>query len=302
MFIDDKNFVAQIENQVANQSMIYQLPYMFFPENPNQFSLDSYGLLRGYFHSNTLRWSFGSLKGRNRNWHPWVNGLKLDEQLAVLSSVGFQGIYVDTNGYDKNGRELEELKNNLQYKLNVEPTISPRQDLLFYNMKNYNSLYQEKYPNFEKDLWLYPSALNINFGKGFHESESSPDMEWRWSSDNSIIDVTNITDTPQELNLEITLQTTWAEKSELKIASDLWTENFLISSQPLTLRKKLSVPSGKHRLKLYSNARQVDAPLDSRRMFFKIINSKFENPENQRRVNLLKKVSQELSESMKLSK
>ena len=209
---------------------------------------------------------------------------------------------MDTNGYDKNGAELEELKNNLRDKLNVEPIISPRQDLLFYNMKKYNSLYQEKYSNLEKDLWLYPSPLNVNFGKGFYQSESNSDLEWRWASNNSIIDITNSTNTPQELSLEITLQTTWSEKSELKITSDLWTENFLITDQPLTLKKKISVPSGTHRLKFYSNARQVDAPLDSRKIFFRIINSKFENLEYQRRMNLLKKVSQELSESMSLSK
>ncbi|WP_103668980.1 hypothetical protein [Pseudanabaena sp. BC1403] len=300
-FIDDRSFVGEIEKQVDKGSMIYQLPYMFFPENPppSGTSIHSYDLFRGYFHSNNLKWSFGALKGRNQDWHQWVNNLKLDEQLVVLASVGFQGIYVDTNGYDRKGRELEELKNNLREKLNVEPIISARQDLLFYNMNKYNSLYQEKYSNLDKDLWLHPSPLNVNFGKGFYQSESNSEMEWRWSSDSSVINIANSTNIPQELNLEITLQTTWSEKSELRIVSDLWTEKFLINNQPLTLRKRLAVPLGKYSLKFYSNSRQVDAPLDIRRMLFRVINSKFENPENKRRMDLLKKVSQELSESIK---
>ncbi len=300
IFMDDKNFVGEIEKHVDERAMIYQMPYMFFPENPPiGAKMGSYDLFRGYFHSNSLKWSFGGAEGRNQDWHKWVDGLSFDKQLAVLSSVGFEGIYVDTNGYDKNGKELKELKTNLCDKLNVKPISSATQDLLFYSMKKYNDAYKEKYPNIEKSLWLVPSPLSIKFDKGFYQSESNSNMEWRWASNSSVINITNSTDVSQELNLEVTLRTAWAENSDLKIVSDLWKETFLINSHPLTLKKFLSVPPGRHRLEFYSNARQVDTPLDGRRMFFAVINYKFDNPESQRRINLLEKISKELSESVK---
>src|SRR5690606_25825939 len=63
-FLNDKEFIAEIENQLAAGSAIYQLPYIGFPEVAPIQQLGSYDPLVGFLHSRTLRWSSGGMKGR----------------------------------------------------------------------------------------------------------------------------------------------------------------------------------------------------------------------------------------------
>ncbi len=59
----DARFVAQIESVLPPKAMVFQLPYMAYPESPRVGGLDSYQTLRFYLHSNTLRRSAGAMKG-----------------------------------------------------------------------------------------------------------------------------------------------------------------------------------------------------------------------------------------------
>jgi len=93
-FNNDKNFVHRIESEVPAGSMIFQLPYIPFPEGrPGGLSL-----FRPYLHSRQLRWSYGSLPGREGD--EWVRNVAFaDGNLAGIVhrivAKGFMGIYID---------------------------------------------------------------------------------------------------------------------------------------------------------------------------------------------------------------
>ena len=82
------------------RAMIYQLPYMKYPENGGIEQLMDYGLLAGYLHSDTLKWSYGAPSGRETDtWMKKLNEKPLAEQIDTIREKGFAGIYIDWNAY-----------------------------------------------------------------------------------------------------------------------------------------------------------------------------------------------------------
>src|SRR5205085_2127797 len=62
-FAEDEEFARRMEASVPPGSMIYQLPYMPFPEVGPVNGITNYDLFRPYLHTRTLRWSYGAMKG-----------------------------------------------------------------------------------------------------------------------------------------------------------------------------------------------------------------------------------------------
>jgi phosphoglycerol transferase len=105
----DARFVARIESAVPPKAMIFQLPYMAYPESPRVAWLDSYQTLRFYLHSDTLRWSAGAMRGREGDrWQQQIASLPLPDQLKAITAAGFAGIQINRLGYADHGEEIEE--------------------------------------------------------------------------------------------------------------------------------------------------------------------------------------------------
>lgn len=108
----DAAFVRDIETSVPAGSMVFQLPYMPFPEpRPAERllfnGLDDYAHLGGYLNSKTLRWSFGSMKGREGDiWYKSTADLPAPAMVDELKKAGFAGVWVDRRGYKDEGDSL----------------------------------------------------------------------------------------------------------------------------------------------------------------------------------------------------
>ena len=104
----DGAYVRQVESSLAPGSMVFQLPYMFFPESPAVQDMPPYEPFIAYLHSRTLRWSFGAIHGREDDvWQQEVTALPTSEMLTELRKAGFAGIWVDRRGYADGGRAIE---------------------------------------------------------------------------------------------------------------------------------------------------------------------------------------------------
>jgi phosphoglycerol transferase len=131
VFEIDREFVHKIEALTPDGSMIFQLPYMIYPEAPRQNLLHSYDLSRGYLHSETLRWSFGAMKGRETaQWQQKIAALPPDEMIHELKTAGFQGVYIDRAGYADRAVALEKELKRLLGKPSVE---SSQKRMAYYN-------------------------------------------------------------------------------------------------------------------------------------------------------------------------
>lgn len=102
------DFFAGVENALENGDMVYQLPYMDFPEADFQIvNMGHYAPFLGYLYTDSIRWSYGGVKGRNTIAKEMVcdNGMS-DEFLENLKQYGFAGVCIDTYGFEDSGTEV----------------------------------------------------------------------------------------------------------------------------------------------------------------------------------------------------
>jgi phosphoglycerol transferase len=123
----DREFTEKMEGSLPAGAMVFQMPVIEFPESPAP-GVPPYDHFRPYLYSKNLRYSFGSMKGREREkWQPalqakFFDGATLDQQsgkirvnvdnarIAVdeLRRLGFSAIYVNRNGFPDRGKGIEE--------------------------------------------------------------------------------------------------------------------------------------------------------------------------------------------------
>ena len=136
-YSNEDAFVNEIESRLPSGAALFQLPYIPFPEpQPTGpvTSLGPYDMARGYLHSSRLKWSYGTIKGRQRDWQGRLVALPLSLVLPALVAVGFQGVYVDRAGYEDYG---DRVVGDLRQALGIDPLSSPRERFEFFDLRPY---------------------------------------------------------------------------------------------------------------------------------------------------------------------
>jgi len=268
-YLSDAEFVNHIETSVPPGAMIFQLPYVPFPEHPRVHEMADYDHFRGYLHSKNLRWSYGTMKNREGDRaQQLVAALPVEEFVQTLAFGGFSGIYVDRNGYEDRGAAKEaELSGVIQTK----PLISSNGRLLFFSLADYTSRLHRQY---SESAWREKEAssfhpLLLDWTGGFSGFESRPGKSWRWSASKGELHFNNTSQRPREIRLEMLFATGHEQIDDL-ILSGLISEQLKVSSQPTFYSKVITVPPGHAVIKFRCTAKQVDAPLDPRVLVFRV--------------------------------
>jgi hypothetical protein len=92
--------------------MVFMLPVIDFPEGKRVLAAEEYDPLRPYLHTQGLRFSFGTDKGRPREaWQRQAGQLPPAELVRSLEACGFAGLLVDRRAYPRLAAEqLAELR------------------------------------------------------------------------------------------------------------------------------------------------------------------------------------------------
>lgn len=98
-FTRDRLFVEDLERRLAPGAMIYQLPWILFPESPPPQRMAAYDHLKPYLHSRALRFSWGWVPGRGDAWHQSLRDAPPARLVAALRRRGFAAIWLDRLGY-----------------------------------------------------------------------------------------------------------------------------------------------------------------------------------------------------------
>jgi phosphoglycerol transferase len=128
----DEVFMHRIERDLGPDAAVFQLPYVFFPEAGTIVGTGPYDQVRGWLHADSLRWSWGSVRGRDGDWQGAVVRLPAPEALDALTAVGFTGLMIDRAGYEDRGAGIEA---EYTRTLGQEPRVSPDGRLLFYDLR-----------------------------------------------------------------------------------------------------------------------------------------------------------------------
>lgn len=136
-FASDEAFVRDVEGRLGRDAMVFQMPHVLFPESPSPVDMAYYDHARGYLHSDTLRWSWGGIKGRPRaDWaEPFVNfRTPAAEAVEIIAAAGFSGLYIDRFGFDDRGAALER---TLRALAPQTPLVSRNRRLVLYDIRDY---------------------------------------------------------------------------------------------------------------------------------------------------------------------
>ncbi len=97
---DEKEFIQKIEALEKENTMIFQLPNVVYPEQGMKERMSDYSHFIGYLYSDTLKWSYGAMKGREGSkLLEEISSKDTAEMISNMKEVGFGGIYIDRWGY-----------------------------------------------------------------------------------------------------------------------------------------------------------------------------------------------------------
>jgi phosphoglycerol transferase len=129
-FQADADYFQAIGKALPAGSMIFQLPFVAYPEATPIHRLEDHDHLRAYLHTRTLRWSHGTMKGTApERWQQHVASRPPEEMVRLLTGAGFAGIYVNRLGYVDGAADLERTLTQL---LGSPMTSSDGQMLFFF--------------------------------------------------------------------------------------------------------------------------------------------------------------------------
>ena len=273
----DGEFVSRVEKSLPTGAMIFQFPYIPFPEGGTLETMLDYDLLKGYLHSHKLRWSYGSMRGRSSDlWQQQLISKPLSEQVQTLAYAGFNAIYIDRAGYLDKAIEMER---QLQHLLQVNPIQSNDQRLAVYDLSDYASkLESELTPadwKAKHEEVLHP--LLFSWAKGFYGSEGTGESSWRWCRKQGELRLINTGTTPKQITIEMKFKSD--NEGKLIIKSDFFNDSLMLNQTPLLFSKSLTVPPGQHTIQFLCNARRVNASNDPRELVFNITGFKWTSVE-----------------------
>lgn len=127
---NDDGFVRAIDARLPEGASVLQLPYVPFPETPPLNGMVDYDELRGYLHSDDLRWSYGALRGRD-DPNAALGAEPVPALVRDAAAAGFAGIYVDRFGYADKAAALE---GELATAIGTKPLVSENGRLAFFQL------------------------------------------------------------------------------------------------------------------------------------------------------------------------
>jgi phosphoglycerol transferase len=266
----DEKFFHGVEQALPPSSMIFQLPYLPFPEGWNA-GMSSYALLTPYLHSRTLRWSFGAIRGRATDrWQKDIALLSVGEMVQSLAAAGFSAIYIDRSGYPDRAEILED---NLTEMLQRRPLSSPDQGIAVFSLVEWAKRYRESFTAKEwadkREAVLHPVVLSL-WPRGFSEAESWGGKIWRWSSGDGVLSLVNLSDRPTTVRIDMLISTAQLEPSRFTVTIGHEVETFEVGPKARLYAKEMTLLPGATELGLSSDAKPVAVSGDPRTLVFRI--------------------------------
>ncbi len=227
-FDSDRAFATTLDNHLNDGAMLFQLPFVDYPEGKPVWNVAPYDLLTPILHSHHVRWTFGGMRGRPEGrWYQAIAALGMPQMLSALGKTGFEGIVINRNGYADGGVATEQALIQLGLRSDI---ISPDGTLVHY------PLMHTAYP---RDM-----ALAVAPGKGWNQLELPEDGPSIWSKGNAEVVVANVASLRREcmLNLNITAANT--QSLELVDGSNILAKTTIAAGELSSLAANIEVVPG----------------------------------------------------------
>jgi phosphoglycerol transferase len=271
-YASDADFGKRLEAALPAETMVWQMPYVTFPEHPTVVQMTDYDLVRPYLHTRTLRFSYGAMRGREASrFQGEVARKPLSEAVRSLAFAGFGAIYVDRAGYADRGAAIEKQLSRL---LGVEPLVSLNKRHACFDMRRYIGELHRWHTDPEwdvlRDTALHPVLLTWTyFG---HEEKDAKRGTFRWCGRRGELEITNGQSRPRQAVLKMACSCSQDTPTRLVVDGDLAREELTLTKDPQPLELKLTVSPGKHVLRFTCDGSVKRLPGDNRGLGFRVWN------------------------------
>jgi hypothetical protein len=252
----DRRFVREIEQRLPPGAAVFQLPYVPFPESRRLVDLYENDLLRGYLHSDDLRWSAGATKGRPEDWADDLAGLPTATVVDAAAAAGFSGLFIDRFGYAGRAAALE---NEVRARLRSEPLVSQYGRHSFFDLRDHRARLDETHSPEElaalRRAVLRPLHLERS---GFIPLERSGSTWSAWAdAPNAELRIVNEADTPRTGVFSAVLDRVGGPPADVGVTFPGAAPVTL--RMPAPIRRELSLPPGETVVRFSTTAPGVPA-------------------------------------------
>jgi phosphoglycerol transferase len=243
-YYGDAEFVQAMEAALPDGASVFQLPYVPFPENPPVHRMGDYEHFRGYLHARTLRWSYGTVKGREGDrWQREMAGKPAGDLVKGLALAGFRGLYINGHGYSDGA---EALAARLTEVLGAEPHVHRDGRLLFFNLSEWAEQLRAALSPSEweaaRHAALHP--LQVFWEGGFDLLEGLPDRNWRWCSQAGELRLYNPSQRDKEVTVDFRCRTAAEVEADLWISGPGFSDRLRIDTSGTPYERSIRVPAG----------------------------------------------------------
>jgi phosphoglycerol transferase len=256
----EENYVASLEALLKPGSAVFQLPYVPFPEYPPIVKMVGYDEMRPYLHSKSLRWSFGTMKGRPEAY--WIEGaaeLPVEDMIRKVATAGYAGISIDRFGYADQAAALESQMRNVLGKASFQSANGRH---AFYSL----SVVANGIP--EPVRGIPPVA---KWGGGFSQEESNGKERWRWCGESGSLQLTNLRAHTVWVQLRADIRV-GSPQAIVQITGKTFADDLITSSRGLLWSRTIPLPPGDHVIAFRSSSPRIPAVGDSRYLVFVLYN------------------------------
>ena len=252
--VSDGRFSATLESKLPARAMVFELPVAGYPEiGPIKKMLD-YEHFRPYLQSRTLRYSYGSHKGRPRErWQTEAMQFGVPNAVLSLEKYGFAAILINRKGYADNADSLlAELA-----AAGKSQVLSESDELVAIALE----------PS------LHP-PLPPEFDRQWYALEGKPSDFWRWSSGNARVILYNADSTNRPVHLSFNLLSLEPREIEIALgATKLFAASLEAGRPSTTINLTAILRPGKNEL-LFKTDRPPNVPRngDNRKLAFSLRN------------------------------
>lgn len=165
--LSDGRVVSSLEAKLQPQAMIFELPIWDFPEVPPVRGMADYEHFRPYLQSTSLRFSYGSDKGRTRErWQREAELFGTENLVKTLETYGFSAILINKKAYEDHAASL----------------------LADFRSVGRTNILAESSDLVSVALWPLSNAqIPPEFDENWYTIEGNADENWRWSRGNAKI-------------------------------------------------------------------------------------------------------------------
>jgi phosphoglycerol transferase len=274
---NDSRFISGVEARLPGNAAILQYPQMFFPEFGPLVKMTDYDELKGYIHSDRLRWSYGAIKGRMPDdWASHMQGLPLKQQIAAAVAAGFRGVVVDSYGYQDGGGDfLRQLSAAVGAQADL---VSENGRLVFFDLtplvKNVAAV-SPTTRNEAAQALLRPVA--VEYGTGFYGAEQNAEETWHWGQQKATLELDNDARVARRLTFRFKLRTpgTATQQVVLRLPNGRSKTVAVPAGGDAPVRLSLVLPPGDQQLTMTTNA-PVNA-VDGRQLHLQVLDLAYEN-------------------------